>query len=170
MRFHNRYVVLTAVLLACVCVVSCNDDISAPEITEDILLKEAVLRFEMDKWRMDWYAFVTFSERETPIPMSPRSAGGPLHDIDLRLYNLLLDGELPVRPIAECEPMNTTHPDFEGYGYCVWYSHITYTSDSTAVVYAGYHCDPMSSAGDLLLLERDSAGWHVLNCRQLWIS
>ncbi len=170
MRRLHRFAVPAFIFLVCAFTVSCDDDITTPEITDEILLKEAVLRFETERWMIEGYAFVTFAERETPVPMAPRAAGGPLHDIDPLLYNLLLDVELPARPFAECEPFNGIHPDFEGYGYCVWYSHITYTSASTAVVYAGYFVGPMSAAGDLLLLERDTAGWKVLNCRRLWIS
>lgn len=170
MRILLRYRAAIAALLLCGCVISCDDDVTAPEITDEMLLQDTALRFAMDRWLMDWHAFVTFAERDTAIPGSPRDASGPFNDIDPLLYHRLLNVDLPVRPIGECNTFETTHPDFENSGFCVWYSHITFTSSATAVVYVGYWCNMMSSAGALLLLERGTNGWEVIHSRGLWIS
>jgi hypothetical protein len=72
---------------------------------------------------------------------------------------------------GECETgVRLKHPDFSGSGLLLWVGSVTFTSRTTAVVYAGYFGTELGAAGELLELTWNDRAWTVTHERVVWIS
>jgi hypothetical protein len=130
-----------------------------------------VYRYTFDQYNYEWFdfEFVTFAQADGMFPHVRTSE--ELRDIDPRLYWKLEPLGLPARMYGECETgVRLKHPDFSGSGLLLWVGSVTFTSRTTAVVYAGYFGTELGAAGELLELTWNDRAWTVTHERVVWIS
>lgn len=172
MRTNLRFLshAIMCIILSVTVLSACSDAPNEPVFPNTAPIIEAAFRDAFTRYVQDWsnYEFVTFA-RTSWIPYA--ESENELGDIDPSILHRLDDLRLPVRPFSECMvEASVSHPDFSGRGICIWIADITFTSRTSAVVYAGYFGDVMGAAGELYELRYDASRWNVARVRTIFVS
>lgn len=145
---------------------ACADGPSEPELTDDLRVQEAALRFMTE---LEWNSYLEFVTYAGTAGIPRDSSFAELTAVPERLYRRLQDIGHPVRPFAELAGW-VRHPDFSGPGLMLWVGTPTFAGNRDAIVYAGYYIGPLGSAGYLLRLEKPGDSWQTASFRLMWIS